>query len=68
MGGQSGEGMEGGAPAEGGEGQGGMGGASGGMGGGGMPMGGGMPGMLDQLKGARVELKLGTETVTGTIA
>jgi hypothetical protein len=28
---------------------------------------GGMPGMLDQLKGARVELKLGTETVTGTI-
>jgi len=29
--------------------------------------GGGMPGMLDQLKGARVELKLGTETVTGTI-
>ena len=29
--------------------------------------GGGMPGMLDQLKGARVELRLGTETVTGTI-
>jgi hypothetical protein len=29
--------------------------------------GGGMPGMLDQLKGARVELKLGTETVVGTI-
>jgi hypothetical protein len=29
--------------------------------------GGGMPGMLDQLKGARVELKLGPETVTGTI-
>ena len=29
--------------------------------------GGGMPGMLDQLKGARVELKLGTETVAGTI-
>ncbi len=29
--------------------------------------GGGMPGMLDQLKGARIELKLGTETVTGTI-
>ena len=29
--------------------------------------GGGMPGMLDQLKGARVELKLGTETVTGVI-
>jgi hypothetical protein len=29
--------------------------------------GGGMPGMLDQLKGARVELKLGTETVTGAI-
>ncbi len=28
---------------------------------------GGMPGMLDQLKGARVELKLGTETVAGTI-
>ena len=26
-----------------------------------------MPGMLDQLKGARVELKFGTETVTGTI-
>ncbi len=26
-----------------------------------------MPGMLDQLKGARVELQLGTETVTGTI-
>src|SRR5215831_4020056 len=29
--------------------------------------GGGMPGMLDQLKGARVELKLGTETVAGVI-
>jgi hypothetical protein len=29
--------------------------------------GGGMPGMLDQLKGARIELKLGTEAVTGTI-
>ena len=29
--------------------------------------GGGMPGMLDQLKGARVELKLGPETVTGVI-
>jgi hypothetical protein len=29
--------------------------------------GGGMPGMLDQLKGARVELKLGPETVAGTI-
>ena len=29
--------------------------------------GGGMPGLLDQIKGARVELKLGTETVTGTI-
>src|ERR1039457_6973417 len=28
---------------------------------------GGMPGMLDQLKGARVELKLGPETVAGTI-
>jgi len=28
---------------------------------------GGMPGMLDQLKGARVELKLGTETVSGVI-
>ncbi len=28
---------------------------------------GGMAGMLDQLKGARVELKLGTETVAGTI-
>jgi hypothetical protein len=28
---------------------------------------GGMPGMLDQLKGARIELKLGNETVTGTI-
>ena len=29
--------------------------------------GGGMPGLLDQIKGARIELKLGTETVTGTI-
>jgi hypothetical protein len=29
--------------------------------------GGGMPGMLDQLKGARVELKLGNETVSGVI-
>jgi hypothetical protein len=29
--------------------------------------GGGMPGMLDQLKGARIELKLGTEAVSGTI-
>src|SRR5690349_14908192 len=29
--------------------------------------GGGMPGMLDQLKGARVELKFGTETVAGAI-
>jgi hypothetical protein len=29
--------------------------------------GGGMPGMLDQLKGARVELRLGTETVSGVI-
>src|ERR1700690_3189119 len=29
--------------------------------------GGGMPGMLDQLKGARVELRLGTETVAGAI-
>jgi hypothetical protein len=29
--------------------------------------GGGMPGMLDQLKGSRIELKLGTETVAGTI-
>ncbi len=29
--------------------------------------GGGMPGMLDQLKGARIELKLGTEAVTGII-
>jgi len=29
--------------------------------------GGGLPGMLDQLKGARVELKLGTETVAGAI-
>ena len=29
--------------------------------------GGGMAGMLDQLKGARVELKLGPETVTGVI-
>ncbi len=29
--------------------------------------GGGMPGMLDQLKGARVELKLGTESVVGII-
>jgi hypothetical protein len=29
--------------------------------------GGGMPGMLDQLKGSRVELKLGPETVTGVI-
>ena len=29
--------------------------------------GGGMPGMLDQLKGARIELKLGTETVAGVI-
>src|SRR5215475_5773552 len=28
---------------------------------------GGMPGMLDQLKGARIELKFGNETVTGTI-
>ena len=28
---------------------------------------GGMPGMLDQLKGARIELKLGTEAVTGVI-
>jgi hypothetical protein len=28
---------------------------------------GGMPGMLDQLKGARIELKLGTETVAGVI-
>src|SRR3954447_15745685 len=28
---------------------------------------GGMPGMLDQLKGARLELKFGTETVTGVI-
>ena len=28
---------------------------------------GGMAGMLDQLKGARVELKFGTETVTGAI-
>ena len=28
---------------------------------------GGMPGMLDQLKGSRIELKLGTETVAGTI-
>ena len=26
-----------------------------------------LPGLLDQIKGARVELKLGTETVTGTI-
>ncbi len=29
--------------------------------------GGGMPGMLDQLKGSRIELKLGTETVAGAI-
>src|SRR3954452_8530622 len=29
--------------------------------------GGGMPGMLDQLKGARVELKLGNDTVAGVI-
>ncbi|MCX6626823.1 MAG: hypothetical protein NTW28_04230 [Candidatus Solibacter sp.] len=29
--------------------------------------GGGMPGMLDQLKGARIELKLGTEAVAGII-
>src|SRR3954462_11311211 len=29
--------------------------------------GGGMPGMLDQLKGARIELKFGNETVTGII-
>jgi hypothetical protein len=29
--------------------------------------GGGLPAMLDQLKGARVELKLGAETITGTI-
>src|SRR3954469_23605164 len=29
--------------------------------------GGGMPGMLDQLKGARIELKFGTELVAGTI-
>src|SRR5690349_13486904 len=29
--------------------------------------GGGMPGMLDQLKGARMELKFGTETVAGAI-
>jgi hypothetical protein len=29
--------------------------------------GGGMPGMLDQLKGARIELKFGNDTVTGTI-
>ena len=29
--------------------------------------GGGMPGMLDQLKGARIELKFGNETVAGTI-
>ena len=29
--------------------------------------GGGMPGMLDQLKGARVEVRLGAETVAGTI-
>ncbi|MEO8592735.1 MAG: DUF4139 domain-containing protein [Candidatus Solibacter sp.] len=28
---------------------------------------GGLPAMLDQLKGSRVELKLGTETVAGTI-
>jgi hypothetical protein len=28
---------------------------------------GGMPGLLDQLKGARVELKFGNETVAGTI-
>src|SRR5438067_9548198 len=28
---------------------------------------GGMPGMLDQLKGARLELKFGTEIVTGAI-
>jgi chaperonin cofactor prefoldin len=28
---------------------------------------GGMPGMLNQLKGARIELKFGNETVTGTI-
>jgi hypothetical protein len=28
---------------------------------------GGMPGLLDQLKGARIELKFGNETVTGTI-
>jgi hypothetical protein len=28
---------------------------------------GGMPGMLDQLKGARIELKLGNETVSGVI-
>jgi hypothetical protein len=28
---------------------------------------GGMPGMLDQLKGARIELKFGAETVTGAI-
>src|SRR3954453_19430959 len=28
---------------------------------------GGMPGMLDQLKGARLELKFGSETVTGAI-
>jgi hypothetical protein len=29
--------------------------------------GGGMPGMLDQLKGARIELRLGAEAVTGVI-
>ncbi|MCU1238031.1 MAG: hypothetical protein JWP63_5998 [Candidatus Solibacter sp.] len=29
--------------------------------------GGGLPGMLDQLKGSRVELRLGTETIAGTI-
>jgi Domain of unknown function (DUF4139) len=29
--------------------------------------GGGMPGMLDQLKGARIELKFGNETVAGSI-
>src|SRR5207302_4512307 len=29
--------------------------------------GGGMPGMLDQLKGARLELKFGSETITGGI-
>src|SRR5260370_24508702 len=28
---------------------------------------GGMPGMLDQLKGARQELKYGSETITGAI-